>query len=128
MLHVSSARKSDWNLSYILGVLATIATVVVLSIISVGFLVLFLIIGAVAALVYAGTSLFSPSSQTAASTQKPRAAPHQALTPVPVLTRTGEIQQAFAVQQDSGEGYQMVLTRQGYMMVDEAGKVVHLFK
>lgn len=128
MLHVSSAHKSHWNMSAILGILATIATVVVLSIVSVGFLVMFLTIGAVAVLVYAGTSLFSPLARAATSDQKPRATPRMALTPVPVLTRAGEIQQAFAVQQDSGEGYQMVLTRQGYMMVDREGKVVHVFQ
>jgi flagellar biosynthesis component FlhA len=121
-LHVNQPtfRALGAQIMLVLGVALALA---LLAVSTVAALVLFAVIGAVALLLYGVVAFSTKVSERVAEVGQRWSADETPGTVRQVMLPTGEPQLARVVSQS--EGHQFVMTRHGYMLVDEEGRVVY---
>jgi hypothetical protein len=121
-LHVNQPtfRALGAQIMLVLGVVLGVA---LLAVSTMAALVLFAVVGAVALLLYAVGAFSTKVSERVAEAGQRLSADETPGTVRQVMLPTGEPQLARVVSQS--EGHQFVLTRHGYMLVDEEGRVIY---
>jgi hypothetical protein len=121
-LHVTQPtfRALGTQIMLVLGVVLGVA---LLAVSTVAALVLFAVVGAVALLLYGVGALSTKVSEQVAEAGQRWSADETPGTVRQVMLPTGEPQLARVVSQS--EGHQFVMTRHGYMLVDEEGRVIY---
>jgi hypothetical protein len=104
-------------------VLGVVLGVALLAVSTMAALVLFAVVGAVALLLYAVGAFSTKVSERVAEAGQRWSADETPGTVRQVMLPTGEPQLARVVSQS--EGHQFVMTRHGYMLVDEEGRVIY---
>lgn len=121
---IQSTRPVVWQISAALGLVALLLATVLLAVSS------SLLAAAVpAAVLVLATPLLAYLMLTARAPQRaPRRALPTPLEPRQISTASGEVLQGWTVPLEHTDSYQLVLTTQGYRMVNADGQVVHRFE
>jgi hypothetical protein len=121
-LHVTQPTFRALGVQIML-VLGAVLAVGLLAVSTVAAVVLFAVVGAVALLLYAVGAVSTKVSEQVAGVGQRWSADETPGTVRQVVLPSGEPQLARVVSQS--EGHQFVLTRHGYMLVDEEGRVIY---
>ncbi len=117
------ARPTVWQISASLGYAGLLLATVLLAVS--GGLAAAAVLGIVLVLL---TPLLVGLHQAARPQYTPQRAALTHLEPCQIRTATGEVVQGWAVPLDHTDSYQLVLTTQGYCMVNAEGQTIHRFE
>lgn len=130
MVQINTLQRQTWTILYAIG---TVLLTVTLALISTGLLMLFIMIALIVALVY-GASLLVNRSITQSTAGRTATASNQSAPEVEtgavrqIRTATGEVMMARTIPlggSHQNEGYQMLLTRNGFLLTNPQGRIVH---
>jgi hypothetical protein len=130
MKQTSIAAKAEMAVWYGLAALAALAIVVVASVAGAALLVWLLVVAAIAALPYlVGTATGYMRNRAAAARSALHTTSGETLAVQRLITtRNGQTRQAKVVPMQHMNGHELVLTVDGYMLVNEQGRVIHAIR
>jgi predicted membrane metal-binding protein len=125
MARLETFRSQAWAALYLVAAIV-IVTAVALS--ATGLIALLLAVGFILALPYVAGYVLGLGRKQVATRRAPFAFSNEPASQISIITAEGATRAAKLVPVEQTENYRFVLTRDGYMLVNEQGRAIHTLR
>ena len=125
MIHVIPTNRQAWIAMFTLFAIITVGTLIVLNQLLIGLLVMLLSALALTTLYRQSISTASTVASTAAQSGAWQYDPQEPVLLTSIISADGETHTARVVPLEQREGHQLLLTIDGYLVIDSSGRVIH---
>lgn len=125
MIHVIPTNRQAWIAMFTLFAIITVGTLIMLNQLLIGLLVMLLSVLALTTLYHQSISTTSTVASTAAQSGAWQYDPQEPVLLTSIISADGETHTARVVPLEQREGHQLLLTIDGYLVIDSSGQVIY---